>query len=85
MLNVKENMIVEFSPELLTQFGEIVTRYPEGRQKSALLPILHLVQAEYGWLSVDAMEKVADFLQIEAIEVFEVATFYSMYFLQPQG
>ena len=50
-------MIVEFAPELLAQFGEIVTRYPEGRQKSALSPILHLVQAEYGWLSVDAMER----------------------------
>ena len=85
MLNVKENKIVEFSPELLEAFGEMVARYPEGRQKSALLPILHLVQAEYGWLSVDAMEKVATFLGIESIEVFEVATFYSMYFLQPQG
>ena len=85
MLNVKENMIVEFSPELLRQFGEMVLRYPEGKQKSALLPILHLVQAEYGWVSVDAMEKVAAFLQIESIEVFEVATFYTMFFLQPQG
>ncbi|MGJ1206538.1 NAD(P)H-dependent oxidoreductase subunit E, partial [Sphingobacterium lactis] len=81
MLSVKENMIVDFSTELLGKFAEVVSRYPEGKQKSALLPILHLVQAEYGWLSVDAMEKVATFLDIQPIEVFEVATFYTMYFL----
>jgi len=85
MLSVKENMIVDFSADLLGKFSEVVSRYPEGKQKSALLPILHLLQAEYGWLSVDAMEKVASFLSIEPIEVFEVATFYTMYFLQPQA
>lgn len=85
MLSVKENMVVEFSTTLLDKFSEVVSRYPEGKQKSALLPILHLVQAEYEWLSVDAMEKVAAYLSIEPIEVFEVATFYSMYFLQPHG
>lgn len=78
-------MHVEFSAELLKEFAEVVSRYPEKRQKSALLPILHLVQAEYGWLSVDAMDKVAAFLSIQPIEVYEVATFYTMYFLQPQG
>ncbi len=85
MLSVQENMIVEFSAELLTQFAEIKARYPEGKHKSALLPILHLVQAEYGWLSADAMTKVAAYLDIQPIEVFEVATFYTMFFLQPKG
>jgi len=85
MLSVKENMKVSFSAELLKQFEEVVSRYPEKRQKSALLPILHLVQAEYGWLSVDAMEKVAAYLHIEPIEVYEVATFYTMFFLEPKG
>lgn len=85
MLSVKENLIVDFTPEMLDRFNEIVSRYPEGRQKSALLPILHLVQAEYGWLSVDAMDKVAYYLGIKPIEVYEVATFYTMFFLQPQG
>jgi NADH-quinone oxidoreductase subunit E len=50
-----------------------------------LLPILHLVQAEFGWTSVSAMDKVAKYLQIEPIEVYEVASFYTMYFLQPKG
>ena len=76
---------VSFSPELLKQFDEIVGRYPTGKQKSALLPILHLVQAEYGWVSSPAMDKVAEYLQIQPIEVYEVATFYTMYFMRPQG
>jgi NADH-quinone oxidoreductase subunit E len=62
-----------------------VSRYPEGKQKSGLLPILHIVQAEYGWLSAPAMDKVAEYLNILPIEVYEVATFYSMYFMRPQG
>src|SRR5271165_707268 len=86
MLKVEETQApVEFSPELIKKFDDIVSRYPGGKQKSALLPILHLVQAEYGWLSVPAMDKVADYLHLQDIEVYEVATFYSMYFLRPQG
>jgi NADH-quinone oxidoreductase subunit E len=76
---------VDFSPELLAKFADVVSRYPEGKQKSALLPILHLVQAEFGWVSAPAMDKVAEYLHLEAIEVYEVASFYSMYFLRPQG
>jgi len=76
---------VTFSPGLLNQFADIVSRYPEGKQKSALLPILHLVQAEFGWVSAPAMDKVAEYLKLEDIEVYEVASFYSMYFLRPQG
>ncbi|MDB5154044.1 MAG: NAD(P)H-dependent oxidoreductase subunit [Mucilaginibacter sp.] len=76
---------VEFSPELIKQFDDIVSRYPKGKQKSGLLPILHLVQAQFGWVSVPAMDKVAGYLDIQPIEVYEVATFYSMYFMRPQG
>lgn len=85
MLSVKYNEQVEFSADLQAKFAEIVSRYPEGRQKSALLPIMHEVQAVYGWLSVPAMDQIAAYLQIKPIEVYEVATFYTMYFLQPQG
>lgn len=85
MLSIKHNEPVEFSESLMAKFSEIVARYPEGKQKSALLPILHSVQAEHGWLSVPAMDKVAEYLDIEPIEVYEVATFYTMYFLRPQG
>jgi len=85
MLSVKKNEPVEFQEDLIRQFDELAKRYPEGRQKSALLPILHLVQAQFGWLSVTAMDKVAEYLRIEPIEVYEVATFYTMFFLQPRG
>jgi NADH-quinone oxidoreductase subunit E len=85
MLKVEEQQPVEFSSTLVEKFDEIVSRYPAGKQKSALLPILHLVQAEFGWTSVAAMDKVAEYLNIEPIEVYEVASFYSMYFLQPKG
>jgi len=85
MLKVEEQQPLAFSSALLASFDEIVKRYPAGKQKSALLPILHLVQAEFGWTSVPAMDKVAEYLTIEPIEVYEVASFYSMYFLQPKG
>lgn len=85
MLRVEEVQSVEFSSALISKFDEIVSRYPEGRSKSALLPILHEVQAVYGWLSSAAMDKVAEYLNIQPIEVYEVATFYTMFFLKPQG
>ena len=85
MLNIAQPEEVIFNPELVTKFNEIVARYPEGKQKSALLPILHLVQAEFGWVSPAAMDKVADYLDIKSIEVYEVATFYTMFFLKPLG
>ncbi len=85
MLKVTETQEVNFSTALIAQFDEMVKRYPQGRQKSALLPILHAVQAAYGWLSPNAMDKVAEYLHIQPIEVYEVATFYTMFFLQPQG
>lgn len=85
MLKVEEKTPVVFSSELIARFDDIVTRYPSDKSKSALLPLLHLVQAEFLWISTAAMDKVAEYLKIEPIEVYEVATFYSMYFLKPQG
>ena len=86
MLSVQDtNTPVIFSPDMISQFADIVSRYPTGKQKSALLPILHLVQAAYGWVSPPAMDSVAEYLNIQPIEVYEVASFYSMYFLKPQG
>lgn len=86
MLKIEETVVVhEFSSQLYQQFIDIVSRYPTEQPKGALLPILHVVQAEFGWLSVDAMDKVAAYLAIQPIEVYEVASFYTMYFLRPQG
>jgi NADH-quinone oxidoreductase subunit E len=80
------NKIAEFSTETLVLVNRIISRYPQGRQKSALLPVLHIAQAENGgWLSSEIMDYVASLLDIQPIEVYEVATFYSMFNLQPVG
>ena len=75
-----------FSEEKLNKVKEIIARYPQGRQKSAVIPVLHLAQEEFGgWLSTETMDYVASLLEMKPIEVYEVATFYSMYNLQPVG
>ncbi len=74
-----------FSDEKLSKVNEIIARYPEGKSKSALIPLLHMAQEEWGWLSAEAMDYVADLLNLTPIEVYEVATFYSMYNLNPVG
>ncbi|MEJ7768792.1 MAG: NAD(P)H-dependent oxidoreductase subunit E [Chitinophagaceae bacterium] len=75
-----------FSEDKLRKVQEIIASYPPGKQKSALLPLLHLAQDEFGgWLDVAVMDYVASILSIEPIEVYEVATFYSMYNLKPVG
>ena len=75
-----------FSDPALAECREIIARYPQGRTKSALVPILHIAQAENGgWLSVNAMDAVAQLLGLQHIEVYEVASFYSMFHLHPVG
>lgn len=76
----------EFKPETLKEIDRIIQQFPEGKQKSAVLRILHLAQHEFGgWLSADTMDYVARLLHINPIEVYEVASFYSMYNLKPVG
>ncbi|GHV24193.1 MAG: NAD(P)H-dependent oxidoreductase subunit E [Hydrotalea flava] len=78
--------MVQFSEQQMQEFNRLVKRYPEGKQKSALLPVLHLAQESFGgWLSAETMDYVANLLQLEPIEVYEVATFYSMFNTQPVG
>src|SRR6476660_4409963 len=78
--------MIQFSEEKLVEAKNIIARYPQGKQKSALLPMLHLAQQEFGgWLSVETRDYVASLLNLEPIEVYEVATFYSMYNLKPVG
>jgi len=79
-------MSIQFSQEKLDKVNEIIARYPDGKQKSALLPVLHIAQDTFGgWLSAETMDYVAELLRIKPIEVYEVATFYSMYNLKPVG
>jgi NADH-quinone oxidoreductase subunit E len=77
---------IRFSDESLALVRKMIARYPEGRQKSALIPILHVAQAEFdGWLSPETMDYVAGLLNIQPVEVYEVASFYSMFNLKPVG
>lgn len=77
---------IQFSDEAYKKIKEITTRYPEGKQKSALIPVLHIAQAESnGWLDVPVMDHVAELLEILPVEVYEVASFYSMFNLNPVG
>ena len=81
-----EGKEVRFTDEVLEKVKKIIARYPEGRQKSALLPVLHIAQEELGGhLSVDVMNYVAQLLNIQPIEVYEVATFYTQYYLEKTG
>jgi NADH-quinone oxidoreductase subunit E len=79
-------MSLQFSDKSMQEVQRIIGFYPEGKQKSAVIPVLHLAQKEFGgWLSAETMDYVASLLQLEPIEVYEVATFYSMYNLKPVG
>ena len=78
--------MIKFSEKSLQEVNRIISFYPDGKQKSAVIPVLHLAQQEFGgWLSVETMDYVASILQMDPIEVYEVATFYSMYNLKPVG
>lgn len=75
-----------FSRGTEAKIKRIIARYPKGREQSAVIPVLKLAQDENGgWLSTAAMELVADRLSMPYIRVYEVATFYTMFNLDPVG
>jgi NADH-quinone oxidoreductase subunit E len=77
---------ISFKEETLELIQKMTKRYPDGKHKSALIPVLHIAQAEFGgWLSPQTMDLVAEVLRLKPIEVYEVASFYSMFNLQPVG
>jgi NADH-quinone oxidoreductase subunit E len=75
----------EFTPANLAWAKGQITKYPEGRQASAIIPLLWRAQEQEGWLSRPAIEHVADMLGMAYIRALEVATFYFMFQLQPVG
>ena len=75
---------INITESLMNRINELISHYPEGKQKSALLPVLHEVQdAHDNWLSIELQNKVADILGILPIEVYEVVTFYTMFNQRP--
>lgn len=78
--------MIEFSETTKKEAERLIARYPKGKEKSALIPLLLLAQDEFGgWLSPRTMDYVAGLLNLQTIEVYEVATFYSMFNLKPTG
>jgi len=74
-----------FSEETRERAREIIARYPAGRSRSALLPLLHLVQSEEGYVSPEGIEFCAELLGLTKAQVNAVASFYTMYKRRPTG
>ena len=76
----------EFNKKNLEEAQKLVKKYPEGKQQSAVMPLLYLAQKQNdNWIPLVAMKYIAKFLNIPYIKVYEVATFYTMYNLSPVG
>ena len=83
---VKQPDTFEFSAKNQKKFKGIFAKYPKGREASAMMPLLDLAQRQHdGWLPRAAMDHIAELLNMAPIRVYEVATFYTMYNLQPVG
>lgn len=73
------------SPDSLKRIDQEVAKYPSDRMQSAVMGSLRIAQEENGWLSMETMDFIAKRLGMRTIQVYEVATFYSMYDLKPVG
>ncbi|HLY57722.1 MAG TPA: NADH-quinone oxidoreductase subunit NuoE [Stellaceae bacterium] len=74
-----------FTPENLAKAKAVIAKYPEGRQASAVIPLLYIVQEQVNWVPRAAMDYVAELLDMPPIRVYEVGTFYTMFNLKPVG
>ena len=78
--------VFDFTPENQEQVKVILAKYPEARKQSAVLPLLHLAQAQHGgWLPRACLDRIAEILAVPPIRVYEVASFYDMYNTVPVG
>ena len=76
----------EFNPKNLEIANKIISNYPKGKQKSAVMPLLYIAQNQNeNWIPLAAIKYIAKVLSMPYIKVYEVATFYSMYNLSPVG
>ncbi len=74
-----------FTPEKLEEARGWIAKFPAGRQRSAVIPLLWLAQQQEGWLPEPALRVVGEMLDMPVIRVLEIATFYTMFQLQPVG
>jgi NADH-quinone oxidoreductase E subunit len=77
--------VADFSPVVVEEMRSHLTKYPADRKRSALIPLLFVVQRERGWVDNPGVNFLAKFLELEVTDVWETATFYSMFNLRPVG
>jgi NADH-quinone oxidoreductase E subunit len=77
--------VAEFSPEVVNEMRMHVAKYPVDRTRSALIPLLFVIQRERGWIDNPGVNFLAKFLDLEITDIWETATFYSMFNLRPVG
>ena len=77
--------VAEFSPEVVAEMKSHLTKYPPDRKRSALIPLLFVIQRERGYLDNAGVNFLAQFLDLEVTDIWETATFYSMFNLRPVG
>lgn len=82
---VKTDEVAEFSSEIVEEMKSHLVKYPPERSRSALIPLLMLAQRERGWIDNPGVNFLAKFLNLHVTDVWEVATFYSMFNLRPVG
>ena len=77
--------VAEFSPEVVAEIESHLTKYPPERKRSALIPLLFVIQRTRGWIDNAGVNYLARFLDLEVTDVWETATFYSMFNMRPVG
>ena len=75
----------DFSPEVVEEMRAHLTKYPTDRKRSALIPLLFVIQRERGWIDNAGVNYLATFLDLEVTDIWETATFYSMFNFKPIG
>jgi len=82
---VVSDEVAQFSPEVEAEVDMHIAKYPEGKHRSAILPLLFIVQRERGYLDNPGINYVARKLGLMVTDVWETATFYSMFYVKPMG
>ncbi len=77
--------VAEFSPEVVAEMESHLTKYPPDRKRSALIPLLFVIQRERGYIDNGGVNFLAKFLDLEVTDIWETATFYSMFNFRPIG
>ncbi len=77
--------VAEFSPDVVAEMNGHLAKYPADRTRSALIPLLFVIQRERGWIDNAGVNYLAKFLGLEVTDVWETATFYSMFNMRPVG